>query len=299
MTAFFKSWGLDNSLQVTDFASLQSNGVIGNPASVHLIGPDGNQRCKRVTVDGYPALEITVLPTDTITAFGHRTELIPATTTGGTTTDTVGIADWGGADATKQRWYRVQFKIPKFDTSWLNINGSYLIVTQLHQQPDTSPADEVANPPLHFEIRDGTLQLTNISCAQTVTTSSNRTIRTLLTLPLEFDKWYDFVVNVQWSWTTLGKIKVWKDRKLIYHDISAPNCVNNSGSRGGGGNYAKLGIYTGYPLSNYTSQTLKIYHRGMVVGDENSSFADMYPELLNAVPINPDISSSVLMPYLG
>lgn len=299
MASFFKSWGLDGSLKVTDFSSLHSNGLTGNPTSVHGVGEAGNQRCNRIIVDGHQALEMVVFPTDASAASGHRTELLPATTTGGTSTDFVGIADWGGADATKQRWYRVMFKIPKFDTSWLANPNSYMLVAQLHQEPDTTPADEVSNPPLYFEIRQDTLQITNVSCAQQVTTSSNRTFRTLATLPLKFDEWYDFVINVQWSWTTLGKIRIWKDRKLIYHDVAAPNCANNTTGRGSNGNYAKFGIYTGYPLTTYTNQTLKVYHRGMIVGNETATFADMYPELPNAIAINPDISSSVLMPYLG
>lgn len=299
MASFFKSWGLDGSLKVTDFSTLHSNGVAGFPSSVHGVGEDGNMRCNRVNIDGYQALEMLVTPLDASTSNGHRTELVPSISAGSSTTDYVGISDWGGGYTNQERWYRIAFMIPEFDTSWLNSSGTFMVVAQLHQSPDATPSDTVSNPPLHFEVKPNSLDIVSIACTDEVTNSNNRIIRKLLSLPLEFNKWYDFVINVKWSWTTLGKIKIWQDRKVIYHDIYAPNCANNAVARGSAGNYMKFGIYTAYPVSLFTNQTLRVFHRGVVVGNETATFSDMYPELPNAVAINPDISASVLMPYIG
>ena len=298
MPAFFKSWGLDNSLDLTHFASLQSNGIIG-PASSHGFGAAGGTYCERVNVDGYPCLKMKVTPSDLMTANGHRTEAIPATSTGSGVTDYVGIADWTGQSAT-ERWYRFSFMLPEFDTDWLNSGFStWLVVTQLHQDPDDSPVDVVANPPISFEIKGDSLVVTNFTCTDTVTTSANRLYRELYSTPLQFNKWYDFVINVKWSWTTLGKVRIWHDRKQVYHDIAAVNCTNNDPSRGSSGNYAKIGMYTHYPMNDFYNKDLVIYHRGMIVGNETCSFADMFPESTTTVyPINPTILTSNVS-YLG
>ena len=294
MSVSFKSWGLDGSLKVTDFASLQSNGIVGDAVS-HGFGAAGGTYCERVIKDGFQAVKMTVTPFDIITVNGHRTELIPSTSTGSGVTDYVGIADWTGQENT-ERWYRFSFMLPEFDISWLNnpVN-TWLVITQLHQDPDDTPADVIANPPIAFEIKNGNVVITNIGCTDTVTNSGNRIIRELYSTPLEFNKWYDFVVNVKWSWTNRGKIRIWSDRKQVYHDIAAVNCTNNDPSRGSNGNYAKIGIYTHYPMSDHYNKDLVIYHRGMIVGNETCSFADMFPESSSTVyPINPTIHSTTI-----
>lgn len=297
MAVFFKSWGLDNSLKLTDFASLQSSGIIGN-ASTHGFDESGGVYCQRELKDGYQCFKMTVLPSAPITANGHRTEVIPSTSTASGVTDYVGIADWAGYEST-ERWYRFSFLLPEFDTTWLTNSGTWLVVTQLHQDPDTSPADIVANPPIAFEIKDGYLVISNIGCTDEVTTSGNRVIRELYRAPLIFDEWYDFVINVKWSWTNRGKIRIWSDRKEIYHDIAAVNCANNSQARGADGNYAKIGIYTHFPMTDYYDKPLVIYHRGMIVGNESCSFSEMFPESTSAVyPIGPTIAGSNIS-YMG
>lgn len=298
MGVFFKSWGLDGSLAVDSFGSYQSNGLAGNPVSLG-IPSTGDSHSSRVTLDGGTALLMQVFPDDAVTAVGHRTELLPAPTTGGTTVDYVGIADWGGAYTTKERWYRVQFKVPKFDTSFLADVNTWLVIMQLHQSPDTTPADTSASPPISIHITKDGLEIKNIATAATVTTSNNTTTRSLYKTPLVFDTWYDFTINIKWSWTTLGKITIWKNRKKVYEDVGAMNTPNNDLSRGSLGNYAKFGIYTKYPLTDYTQQALKVYHRGMIVGDETTQFKDMFPELTNAFEIPPDILTSALIPKIG
>lgn len=299
MPVFFKSWGLDGSLRVTDFSSLQSNGVVGH-ASTHGFGASGGAYCERVVKDGFQAVKMVVTPSDLITANGHRTELLPATSTGSGTTDYVGISDWVGQENT-ERWYRFSFMLPEFDITWLeNPVNTWLVVTQLHQDPDDTPPDVTANPPIAFEIRNGNIVVINTGCADTVTTgSNNRITRELYSTPLEFNKWYDFIINVKWSWTTLGKVRIWSDRKQVYHDIAAVNCANNDPSRGSNGNYAKIGIYTHYPMNDYYNKPLVIYHRGMIVGNESCSFSDMFPESITTVyPINPTILDSNIS-YIG
>jgi hypothetical protein len=57
----------------------------------------------------------------------------------------------------------------------------------------------------------------------------------------------------------------------------------------------KFGIYTAYPVSLFTNQTLRVFHRGVVVGNETCSFADMFPESSSTVyPINPTIHSTTI-----
>lgn len=298
MGVFFKSWGLDGSLAVDNFGSYQSNGQAASPTSLGITAT-GDSHSSRVSIDGGTALLMSVLPEDAVTAFGHRTELLPATTTGGTTVDYVGIADWGGAYSTKERWYRVQFKIPKFDTSFLADVNTWLVVTQLHQSPDTNPADVNASPPISIHVTKDGIEIKNIATAATISTSNNTTTRILYKDTLTFDTWYDFTINVKWSWTSLGKITIWKNRKKVYEDIGAMNSPNNDVSRGSIGTYAKFGIYTKYPMTDYTKQVLKIYHRGIIVGDETTQFKDMFPEVTNAFEIPPDILTSALIPKIG
>lgn len=299
MGVLFKSWGLDGSLAVDSFSSLHSDGLVGSPISVHGVGANGNHHAARVDLDGGQAICMRVLQTDAIAASGHRTELVPATANYSGVTDYVGIADWGGAFSTQERWYRVQFKIPEFDTSFLENSATWMVVAQLHQDPDTTPADTVANPLIAWHVTGSTIQVMNVASSAQVTNNSNKVTRLLYEAPLVFNTWYDFVINVKWSWTTLGKVSIWHDLRKVYSETGVMNCANNTVARGSDGNYAKFGAYTKHPLSDYTGQDLIVYHRGMIVGDESTVFADMYPERPGATELPPWLLYSGLLPGLS
>lgn len=285
MGMIFKSWGLDGSLVgMTDFWRVQTNGYVGDTG---LIGPSTlGDRVVLVQEDGYSALLTKLYDGDPETALGLRTEIVP--------NDYADILDWvgesvpGATEDDAKRRYRIACKVPSQDLSGQLAAGTkHLLVFQLHQVPDKSPADTAGgNPALALHITyDGWGRLwwvvrRNVDPTETITVADGSIQqRRTSCWPFRFDVWEDIHVEVGWSYSSLGYMSIWRNRRPVFVEVGAVNCPNNSPARGGSGIYAKAGCYL------YPPQDFRVYHRGIIIGDKDATFADMYPELDGAVPL--------------
>ncbi len=80
-------------------------------------------------------------------------------------------------------------------------------------------------------------------------------------------QWYDFVINIKWSYESDGFIKIWQNGVLVT-DRNGPNCFNDAI-----GPYFMLGIYGSI---NY-GQTVTFYFDEVRIGDSNSSYSEVAP----------------------
>lgn len=285
MGLIFKAWGLDGSLQsLNDFARWHGNGVQDDIENVtpEILG----DRSELVHEDGAAAVVMRRHAGDPIAGFGKRTEFAA---NGGYSH----LHDWvgegvAGADAARAvRWYRTTFKTaPGFPTAFLASSGSWCILTQIHQVEDDSPADTVGNPSLQIGLsQDGFGRVVfiirrNIDTDPTSTVYVKNThTQEIVTWPYREDEWQDILIQARWSYSSAGYCTIYRNRRPIFIETGAPNTPNNSPARGGGGNYDKFGIYTSEDAE------MEVYQRGIIIGDHAATFADMYPELPGAVPL--------------
>lgn len=283
----FKAWGLDGSLShYTDFYNWNGNGVQQVTSTVDPAVVD--DRADVVTLDGYPALRMRRYAGDPLAGSGRRTELVP--------NEYSQIYDWvgegvGGASVDNAvRWYRYCFMVPSgFPLSYLSTTQgvSHVIFGQLHQVADTSPADtQGLGPALSINATVdayGKYWFTitrNVDPTDTVTVLDYSVhAKNVVRWPLRFDVWQDVMIQTRWAYSSNGYCTVYLDRRPIFVEASGVSCPNNSPARGGSGNYPKMGIYTSADVD------MTLYHRGLIVGDHEATFADMYPELDGAVPL--------------
>jgi hypothetical protein len=87
------------------------------------------------------------------------------------------------------------------------------------------------------------------------------------------------LVYARWSYTSLAAMTVWLNRRPILVESGVLNCSNNAPSRGGGGLYPIIGV------TGSNDVAMDSYHRGILVGDYQSSFAEMHPEDSATVPL--------------
>lgn len=282
MTILFKAWGLDGSLtSANNFDRVQSNGQQQNTPFDFGILED---RANVVSVDGYSALLMRRHVGDPETSAAvARSEVLDL--------DTPQYADWtleDGYDANESyRWYRACFMLPaSFPTAFLATEGAWAMPFQLATRPDTSPVDSVGTPSLAVAVkRDnyGALRfaLFRNNDPDTASAVSDPAVHSqeICSWPYRTGEWQDILVHVRWSWSTDGEMTVWRNRRPVLVESGVGNAPNNAPIRGGGGPYPKLGIYS----SN--DEAFDVYHRGLIIGDHAAIFADMYPELTSAVPL--------------
>jgi hypothetical protein len=174
-----------------------------------------------------------------------------------------------------ERWYAFSTYIP------LGVTPSEEItIWQVHNSPDTSP-DEVAAaiPPTmecDMSLLDGepVFRIYNAYDAAATSTPGSPTARTLCTVPLVQGVWVDWVLHAIWSGTAgSGKLEIYKDRRIIFSENNHINTYNDAAARGGGGPYARMGIY--HWATTWTVPTYVMYYKGHVVGDASSSFLEV------------------------
>jgi len=287
----FKAWGLDGTLSsFQDFDVWNGNGV--QQATTTVADTVVGDRADVISVDGRNALRIRRYAGDLVAGNGKRTELVPDEYSH--IHDWVGEAEVGASADHAIRQYRCLVRVPpEFQIELLDgTSGSWFIVMQLHQVPDDSPADtQGLTPALSLQIRKNTDRypssawrwavVRNIDPDATVTVyDAALHMQEVCSWPFVAGRWEDVhVVCAPWSYSSAGNMKVYHNRRPVFVETGAGNCPNNAPSRGGGGMYCKLGLYTYFDLD------FEVQHRGLVIGDHEATFADMYPELDGAVPL--------------
>lgn len=200
------------------------------------------------------------------------------------------IADWttlgepGANIDQSKRWYIYGIRLPDkayLPTGYLNKPASsspFCILMQAGQRYDTTPEDTAGPPPLALHLKKTPFDVEYLSFSRFVDPNSLTTVnedgdsQILLNLPFVWNLWYYFIIYVQWSYTTLGAMTIWHDGKKLLTEAAAPNCVNNSWTRGGGSQKFKNGIYAGpYSACN---QEFMMDTRGIVILDHTATLED-------------------------
>lgn len=194
---------------------------------------------------------------------GAKTQLAPAFTT----VNCDPITNWAGQTASR-RWYRVKFMLPA-DHVWETWHGGSqrLVVFQLHDTVDTSPADYGTSPSMWVIAKsDGTLWLEITSCPDAQTTSGNFTVRVPFQIRVVPGVPVELVFHYTWAWDSSGALEVWQDRRKVFWESGIANTLNHDPTRGGAGNFAILCCYT---QADEIART--VYHWGIQIGDESYS----------------------------
>jgi hypothetical protein len=276
-------WGPAGTLEgLSDFSAFEGNGV--SDFIANLSASAMSERADLITIDGHSAIQITHFAGDATVASGNRTEI--------SVNNYSGVYDWVGEGVvgatlnSSYKRYRVRFQVPEQDLSYLSgAGGPFFICAQLHTIPDDSPADTGGGQPaLSVHVRVDSYGRYRFALVQNHPSDATYTgpdiSHEVASWPFRFGEWQDIHVHANpWSHSTAGNMTVYLNRRPIFAEISQPNCHNNSPDRGGGGLWPKFGCY-GAP-----SVFQRVVHCGYLLGDHEATFADMYPEIYGAVPL--------------
>jgi hypothetical protein len=150
------------------------------------------------------------------------------------------------------------------------------IVAQWHDTPDSS-AEYGRNPILSFQTQKGIWKIMNLWDDKA--TSSKVNGAWTYTGKKSWDLgaysrgvWTDWVVNVRWSYTSSGYLKIWKDGKLVVDQVG-PNTFNDKI-----GPYFKMGIYKGWGTRRTAQVSVRtIYHDDLTIAGAGATYADVAP----------------------
>lgn len=274
------TWGPSGTLNSpNDFDRWQGNGAQTDPP----FAADVLERCTIQTLRGVPCALIERFVGDAAFAtHPARSQFVDL--------DEPDLADWvgdgeAGADADNAyRWYRWAVLVPRgVDLSYLGQPSAYFNVASLHHRRDQSPADTGGGQGalgMRIEVDDyGRYRWALARFAAPEGTHSSTGQTEVASWPFRFDIWEDIVVRVRWSYSSLGEMTVWRNRRPILVETGVGNCNNDAPSRGGGAPYQMIGV------TGENDAYMAAYHKGIIIGDATSSFAEMHPEDSEAVPL--------------
>lgn len=210
------------------------------------------------------------------------------------------MADWEGdgeiiggdpADANNAKWwYRFAVRLYEstFPTDYMTqlASSPFQILMQMFPRLDTADGDEdtVGSPVLALRVKSTAEGIRRMCFTRNNDPDETSTVfveavhnQEIVSFPFNWGEWNDFLIYVNWSWTTLGEMTIWRNRRLLYTETGVGNCMNNAPSRGGGRIKPKFGLYTG-PGSLSGVNDFTVDHMGFLMGDYESSFQEMHPE---------------------
>lgn len=183
------------------------------------------------------------------------------------------IADSGFDELGSERWYAFSFYLPpEF------LPATPMVIFQMHQQPDTAPADNADRPEVILGYTDGVnLFIENGYDAVATTTAGPNTWtrRAIAKVPISYGKWIDVVMHAVWSGTDgSGELDFWINRRKIFFEKNHINAMNDAPGRGGHGPYFKQGVYDYYHDGNFGS--VAVYHKPLIKGDAEYATYDQF-----------------------
>ena len=165
-------------------------------------------------------------------------------------------------------WTRWMIYIP---SDWTQVPEK-LTFLQIHEQPDTTPADYVGQAQIIGGIRKDRIYIrNNFYEGDTVPNLSSITSRLLVDAPLSdyLGKWLEVVMRAKWSYTQNGLLEFYFNGVPVFRESERSNAFNNSTLRGGGDSYHKLGLYDD---EGNTTANNYVLHRGMQRGIGYASY---------------------------
>ena len=178
----------------------------------------------------------------------------------------------GSSNFTIGKEYWIGFSIFFPDGYHSPVRYEYVVHHQYHGVPDKSPTcgnEPYRNPILNISTKNGDWLSGNIWDSRQCTPGlgyyegNNRKNHGAFST----GQWYDFIINIKWSYESNGFLKIWKNGTLVT-DLTGPNCFNDDK-----GPYMKIGIYSQLDQN----QTMTIYYDELRIGDSNSSYSEVAP----------------------
>lgn len=257
--------------RLQDFSVLDAYGIANAPVTDAVVNdPLVAARCALVTApdgSGDTVARFTRFVTDPTTGAGPKVQLAPGSTTVSPTVYDP-ITNWAGStdgvlNANSRRWYRFKFMLPSdFVFEEWSGGSQRLVVFQIHDRTDTSPADVGHSPPLWLIVNaDHTFSFSISSSA--AADDSGFVVRDTARIKVVPGVPVEIVLYIKWAWDNTGALTIWRDRRKIWDEAGKANCFNNATARGGSGNHAILACYTPADLIDRT-----VYHWGLQIGDE-------------------------------
>lgn len=167
-------------------------------------------------------------------------------------------------------WARWNVFIP---ATWTQTTEPQLFL-QIHEEPDTSPADFTGQAQFIGRVLNDKLQFRHNYCVLAQTTQlSDITSRELFNVPLAsyLNKWTEVVLRAKWSFSGAGVLELYVNGLCVFREKGISNAFNNSPGRGGGDAYHKLGLYDDASTAGVTNY---VYHDGVMRGIGYSSYSD-------------------------
>lgn len=144
------------------------------------------------------------------------------------------------------------------------------IIAQWHELPDFDEGEEWRNPPLALITKGDKFYLSNRWASKKVNTNKEIDGQQLFDLgSYEEGQWYDWKINVKWSYQEDGFLEVWKNDELVVRQFG-PNTYNDDN-----GPYLRLGIYQngGWKNRQATHKELILDDVRVVKVDETEALA--------------------------
>ena len=131
------------------------------------------------------------------------------------------------------------------------------IIAQWHELPDFAEGENFRNPPLALMTKGNKFYLSNKWASKKVNTNREIDGEKFFDLgSYEEGQWYEWKINVKWSYQEDGFLEVWKNDELVVRHLG-PNTYNDDN-----GPYLRLGIYQNGGWKNRQAT-----HKELVVDD--------------------------------
>lgn len=148
------------------------------------------------------------------------------------------------------------------------VGNQRCIIAQVHETADGG--DTVHFPPVQLYIENDAYVLATTADTNATTVARCPNLRVLGKWPVVRNRWVDWVLNVKWAADTTGFINFYKDRRLVYNATGIATTYNDSA-----GLFMKAGLYWFGDMVKDFGITRRLYSRGIVVGDANSSHLEV------------------------
>lgn len=173
------------------------------------------------------------------------------------------------------RWYWWSTLIPDdwtftpargVDTDTDLVGNQRVIIGQIHETSDGGDAVHFPPVQLYLQNRHYTLCLT--ADANATTTARVPNLKVLGRWPVRTNRWEEWVIHTKLAADTTGFLHFYRNRRLLYSLTGAVTTYNDTA-----GLFMKAGCY--WFGDNYSPRTRVLYSRGIVIGDANSSYAEV------------------------
>lgn len=274
-----EKWNTDISAVDYALASIYSTPVPNFPYK----RSDGSIQIDNVKFNNIDCFKFYVKGNDPLRYSGHRAEFTSGQ-------GVVNKAAWDNVtlspSGTVTRWYSFAFRC---ESPWNKFEDSTqtCVLFQLHQNGDTLAAgnpspyngDDVVGPVLLGLFCHGKKwQIRSSYSSVAITGNYNETV--IYDRDIVTDEWQYVTVKIKFGWNNDGETVIYWNHREVFKQTNINNAHNNYT-----GPFMKFGVY----LKNHNLDTEPypadrvIFHRGVIVGDGNSTFNevqfDNYTEL--------------------